>query len=127
MYIRFTILDTDPDSGHASGVLIAASNLRDEGALSPTEHESLKAAIAWFNDHLPVPALLRQPGNRRAISWFKPAAAEAIRRMWQLKSLLDPHGYHVEVLRTALPGMVIYEDEWQVVAQPANGRRFQAT
>lgn len=47
--------------------------------------------------------------------------------MWQLKSLLDPHGYHVEVLRTALPGMVIYEDEWQVVAQPANGQRFQAT
>lgn len=33
MYIRFTTLDTDPDSGRASGVLIAASNLRDDGAL----------------------------------------------------------------------------------------------
>jgi len=127
MYIRFAVLDTDPDSGRAGGVLVAAHNLRDEGALSPIEHEALKTAIAWFNDHLTVPALLQQPGNRRAISWFKPAADEAIRRMWRLKSLLDPHGYHVEVLRTVRPGMVIYEDEWQVVAQPANGQRFQAT
>ncbi|HEY0335358.1 MAG TPA: hypothetical protein VGC74_16920 [Stenotrophomonas sp.] len=127
MYVRFTVLDIDPDSGRASGVLVVASNLRDGGALSPSEQEAMKTAIAWFNDHLSVPALLQQPSNCRAICWFKPAAAEAVRRMWQLKSLLDPHGHHVEVLRTARPGMVIYEDEWQVVAQPAKGQRFQAT
>lgn len=41
-----------------------------------------------------------------------------------LKVILDLHGYHVNVLKTADPGKIIYEDGWQVVAIPAKGQRF---
>ncbi|WP_369915438.1 hypothetical protein AB8810_02220 [Xanthomonas sp. NCPPB 3005] len=124
MFIRFATLATDSDSGRSGGVLVAAHTLRDDGDLSVQEHETLRTALAWFNDHLPVPAALADPEHRRAISWFKPAADEAIRRMWQLKNLLDLHGHHVNVLRTSDPGTVVYQDDWQVIAKPYRGQRF---
>lgn len=124
MFIRFATLATDPDSGSAGGVLVAAHTLRDDGDLSVQEHDELRIALAWFNDHLHVPEVLSNPEHRRAISWFKPAAGEAIRRMWRLKSLLDSHGYHIDVLRTSEPGTVVYQDDWQVIAKPYKGQRF---
>ena len=124
MLIRFTTLAADPDSGHTSGVLVAAHTLRDEGELTAQEHQQLREALSWFNQELFVPKLLEQTEHRRAISWFKPAADEAIRRMWHLKHLLDFHGCHVEVLRTSEPGTVVYEDDWQVIAKPPKGQRF---
>jgi hypothetical protein len=124
MLIRFAILETDPDSGHSSGVLVTAHTLRDEGDLSVTEHEDLRTALLWFNGNLPIPPGLDVTEHRRAISWFKPYAVEAIKRMWHLKSLLDLHGHHVEVLRTVDPGTVLYQDDWQVIAKPHKGQRF---
>lgn len=62
--------------------------------------------------------------HRRAISWFKPTARQAIQKMWEFKVLLEDHGYHVNILETREPGVVIYEDEWQVVAKPAKGASF---
>lgn len=124
MLIRFATLATDTDSGYASGILVTAHTLRDEGDLTPEEHLELRAALAWFNEELFVPGLLERAEHRRAISWFKPAAEEAMRRMWHLKELLDRHGHHVEVLRTSEPGTVVYEDDWQVIAKPRKGQRL---
>lgn len=124
MLIRFATLAADPDSSRSGGVLVAAHTLRDEGNLSANEHHELRAALAWFNEHLAIPTELADREHRRAISWFKPAAAEAIRRMWQLKEFLDVHGHHVDVLRTADPGTVLYQDDWQVIAKPRKGQRF---
>lgn len=124
MLIRFTTLATDSDSGHTGGVLVAAHTLRDEGNLSPEEHLQLRVELAWFNENLHIPGQLEQRDNRRAISWFKPSANEAIQRMWRLKTLLEPHGIHVNVLRTSEPGTIVYEDAWQVIAKPSKGQRF---
>ncbi|NJB79587.1 hypothetical protein GGR65_002637 [Xanthomonas sp. 3376] len=44
--------------------------------------------------------------------------------MWQLKTLLDMHGHHVNVLRTSDPGTVVYQDDWQVIAKPYKGQRL---
>ena len=124
MLIRFSTLAIDPDSGRPGGVLVAAHTLRDEGDLSAQEHEALRSVLAWFNEHLSIPTVLTEPEHRRAISWFKPAALEAIRRMWTLKEFLDAHGHHVNVLRTAEPGTVVYQDDWQVIAKPQKGQHF---
>ena len=104
--------------------MVAAHTLRDEGDISAQEHEALRSALAWFNDHLPIPTVLADGEHRRAISWFKPTAVEAIRRMWTLKEFLDAHGQHVNVLRTTDPGTVLYQDDWQVIAKPQKGQRF---
>jgi hypothetical protein len=124
MLIRFRIQSLDPDSGHAVGVLVAAHTLRDEGDLTVREHEELRLALAWFNENLFIPAILENKEHRRAISWFRPNAQDAIRRMWDLKRILDAHGHHVDVIRCVDPGTIVYEDEHQVIAKPPKGQRF---
>lgn len=124
MLTRFATLAPDADSGHASGALVAAHTLRDEGDNSVEEHAELRRILGWFTEHLPVPKVLVEVEHRRAISWFKPSATQAIRKMWEVKRLLEGHGYHVNVLHTRHPGIVVYEDEWQIVAKPPKGVVF---
>lgn len=123
MFLRFTILATDSDTGKSTGVLVAGHKLRDEGDLSVDEHRELRLCLQWFNDHLTVPSVYDLQ-NKRALAWFKPEAKKPIERMWQLKSILDAHGLHVNVLKTAAPGRIIFEDGWQIVAIPTRGQRF---
>lgn len=99
-------------------MLIAGDELLDERRLEADDHLALNDLLAWFNEHLPVPTILKSEEHRRGLSWFKAAASEHIRRMWELKSVLDRAGVHVEVMRTTDPGVVIYEDDLQVVAKP---------
>ncbi|MFZ2908537.1 MAG: hypothetical protein WA094_01405 [Candidatus Desulfobacillus denitrificans] len=122
--IRFAIAAIDSDSGHRTGILVAAHDLRDEGELSVLEHDVVRLELAWFNINLPIPPELDSEEHRRAISWFKPSANEAIQRMWRLKAILGVHGIDVDVLKTEDPGVIVYEDNFQVIAKPRKGRRF---
>lgn len=124
MLIRFASLSMDRESGNASGMLVVAHQLRDEGDISCDEHEVLRVALLWFTEHLPIPKILRDVEHRRALSWFKPTASDAISQMWNLKQILESHDIHVQVLSTHDPGIVIYEDEFQVIAKPRKGQRF---
>jgi hypothetical protein len=119
MYLRFVITRNDEDSRARQGILVAAHELRDEGDLEPYEHELLRTTLAWFNQHLRIPAVLAEPKSARGLSWFKPEAEAAIQRMWDLVGVLRTHGAVVELLKTDAPGTVIYEDKWQIVAKPA--------
>lgn len=123
MYLRFALKVLENDSGYRRGVLVAAHELRDDGDLTVEEHRELLESLAWFNLHLNHPACLADPENRRAISWFKPEALKPISRMWRLKAILENHGHAVDVLKTDDPGIVLFEDGWQIVAKPRRGTR----
>lgn len=123
MFLRFTLLVEDTDSGRKRGVLIAAHELRDSDKLSADEHGVLQDALRWFNQNLHVPPCLKLPENRRALSWFKSDAKAPLSRMWALVEILKAHGLQVELHKTRTPGRVIYEDGWQVVAKPVRGQR----
>ena len=118
-FLRFVIPRRDGDSHSRLGVLAAAHELRDSGNLESYEHELLCKCLAWFNEHVRIPAVLSEPGNARAISWFKADARTPVRKMWELVALLRSHGLHVELLRTDAPGSIVYEDKWQAVAKPS--------
>lgn len=84
MFIRFTILATDPDTRKEAGVLVAAHLLRDNGDLSVEQHHELRLCLKWFNEHLNIPPTYRDSGNnKRALSWYKPEAKKPIERMWR--------------------------------------------
>jgi hypothetical protein len=123
MYLRFTLKVLEGDSGYRRGVLVAAHELRDHGDLSVDEHRELQESLAWFNLNLNHPACLADPANRRAISWFKPEARKPISRMWALKAILERHGFVIDVHKTDDPGLVIFEDGWQVIAKPPRGEQ----
>ena len=70
-----------------------------------------------------IPKILKKREHRRALSWFKPEASEPIRRMWDLAEILKQHEIEIDVFKTNDPGIIIYEDGWQVVAKPRKGEK----
>jgi len=125
MLIRFVVRKRDRNSQVEQGLIHAAEDLCYQGRLSDEAHVCVQVLMRWFNCNLPVPdrfARSRRPNAcKRAISWFKPTAGESLVRMQALASALHEHGCAVARLTTDRPGYVVYEDDYQVVAEVFRG------
>ena len=124
MFVRFVTASLDSDSGRRQGLFQAIAELRDAGELSVYEQQQLDDIYDWFNDNLKVPYQLsrstRYHAKKVAISWFRDAATAHIARMRQIAGILDAHGIETEMIRTDRPGYVVYEDNFQIAAEPFN-------
>jgi hypothetical protein len=124
MYLRFVVTDVHEDSGAALGLFHAAGYLRKEGKLYPHENELHDAIRLWFNENLEKPTRFtasKPPFYRKknkAISWFKETAHEHLAQMRELVAILQNHGISVQMLKTERVGYIVYEDEFQIVAEP---------
>lgn len=122
-FIRFVVSERDEESGYRQGFIHGTDELERRKVLSPREAEQLTDILKWFKHNLPLPDRFSRTKNayhkkKRALSWFKESAALQLQRARELVALLEEHGIFVEMLRTARPGYVVYEDEFQVVAEP---------
>jgi hypothetical protein len=124
VYIRFVTGHVNSDSVREEGVFHAAYRLRRAAALYDHESASLTEHLDWFKSNLKIPARFtsaKPPYYRkqnRAISWFKETAMEHIARMREIAGLLEGHGISVRMVKTDRPGYVVYEDDYQIVAEP---------
>lgn len=118
--IRFVATVIDHDSGARQGIFQVAYRLRDDWDVPEHHRMELRDLLGWFNDHLPVPELLSEPRHKSALSWFKPESKASITRVWSIVRILQQNGVVINKIRTGNPGLVIYEDEWQIVAKPWN-------
>jgi len=124
MYLRFVVAQLDEDSERALGVFHAVRYLRDEGKLHPFEEEQHDMVRGWFNENLARATRVtaaKTPCYRnrnRALSWFKDTAVEHLDYVRELVAILDNHGVPVRTLKAKRVGYVVYEDEYQVVAEP---------
>jgi hypothetical protein len=124
MYLRFVVADIDENSQRELGAFHAVGNLRDDGKLHPHEEEQHDLIRDWFNDNLKKPMRFtasKPPFKRKkkkAISWFKDTAYEHLARVRSLVAILQDHGISVRMLKTERVGYVVYEDEYQIVAEP---------
>ena len=55
---------------------------------------------------------------RLGICWFKTGATEHISRVYEMVHILERNGTYIQKITTDKPGYVVYEDEWQLVAEP---------
>jgi hypothetical protein len=62
--------------------------------------------------------------QNRAICWFRDSAVKHIVKLRQMVSILENHDVKVEMLITKRPGYVVYEDEFQIVAEPFSESNF---
>jgi hypothetical protein len=124
VFLRFAIDERDSDSGRGLGIFHAAGRLRDEGDLEHWEREILYDTRDWFNDHLEKPTRFtasKPPYYRKqpkAIAWFKDTATDHLERIHQMIAVLERHGVIVRTYRTERVGYVVYEDQFQIVAEP---------
>jgi hypothetical protein len=123
--LRFVLARRDEDSGVESGPFGAAYKLRDSLDVDPGDREALSAHLAWFEENLETPSRFNRTKskgfyrrNTRGIAWFRDTATEHVARMHQITAILERHGHPVTLLSEARVGYVIWEDEFQVIAEP---------
>lgn len=124
MYLRFVVGEIDEDSQRELGVFHAVGYLRDQRKLFQYEKEQHDLIYEWFKKNLEKPTRFttsKAPCYRkknRAISWFKDSAHEHLNRIRSLVAILENHDVAVQMLKTNRVGYVVYEDEYQIVAEP---------
>jgi hypothetical protein len=117
-YIRFVVGREDEDSHVEQGVFHGARLAIDWGQVTGTDADLLCEVRAWFNENLERPTAFGRDTLRLGICWFKADSKEHIAKIWEMVHILERNGIFVKKIRTTKPGYVIYEDEWQLVAEP---------
>jgi hypothetical protein len=120
MFIRFVIHKNDIDSGRRQGLFQALAELEEHGSLNEHDLEHYLEIYDWFRKNLRKPRSFMRSAHAKkvALSWFKDSAVQHINKMHALAQILTAHDVMVHVLRTERPGYVVYEDDFQVAAEP---------
>jgi len=93
------------------------------GILSEHEDHRLNEIFEWFNERLPRPSRFSRTRNAnhkasRCLAWFKDSAIDYIGFAREVVEILRQHEVVVETIFTERPGFIVYEDDFQVVAEP---------
>jgi len=115
-YLRFATTLRCPDTARPLGIFRSAGKLREGKKVEPWADERIQEICEWFNSNLPCPHL---DGDRwRAIFWFRSDRQSMVRILWELAVILEENGVFVEFTAKNNPGMIVYQDEFQVAAIP---------
>jgi hypothetical protein len=124
-YLRFVLLERHPDSGLNEGLFRLGYRLIKDPEFHGSDREMLEEVMSWFNKHLLVPSRFSRSSSKgyyrratRGISWFRDTSGECITRMFTLKRIIENQGHTVTLIREERIGYVVYEDEYQIVAEP---------
>ena len=101
-------------------------DLRDSGEMNVADATQLLAHLDWIQKEIPIPARFARRRNgyhkeAHGVSWVKAEATEFVRHLYAIADILQRYDTSVEVVRTTRPGYVVYEDDWQLVAEPFHG------
>jgi hypothetical protein len=127
VFIRFVARKRMENSRCLTGVFHAAYRACREGLLANDDHAHCRSLLNWFEEYLPFPnrfSRYRRPNSHAdAVCWFKADAKSYVDRAVLLMLLLERHGMSMAMLRTKLPGYIVYEDRFQVAAVPFRDTR----
>ena len=122
MYIRFVVNVLDEDSNARLGIIQVAYDLKRDGHIPKYDEDILSDILNWFEKNLKEPISFRRSrkyhAQNKAISWFKPEATVHISKMHELKQVLERHDITVDIIKTERTGFIVYEDAFQIVAEP---------
>jgi hypothetical protein len=117
-YIRFVVGRKDEDSHVEQGIFQAAGQAIEWKNITGSDADELNELRTWFSENLEKPTSFGRGKLRFGICWFKTDATEHISRIWEMVQILERNGIFIKKIRTDRPGYVIYEDDWQLVAEP---------
>ena len=117
-YIRFVVGRKDEDSQVEQGIFQAAALALEWDHIRGADAEELSELRAWFSSNLEKPTSFGRDRRSLGICWFKVESDGHISRIWDMVRILERNGIYVKKIRTGKPGYVVYEDEWQLVAEP---------
>lgn len=122
LYVRFqgTVRHA---RGHFPGVFVLANELAAQGRLTEEQYRFWRSGNDWYDAHYTNPtsvdpSVYDPAVNPGAVAWFKSSAEWLITRVDGYLELLAAHGVECRRLVSSNPGLVIYEDENQIVVVP---------
>ncbi|WP_410601550.1 hypothetical protein [Amycolatopsis sp. lyj-90] len=119
-YVRFQS-PTRNERGTFTGVFGLVNGLAQAGRLTAEQEAFRRTSNDWYDANFSNPAytdpsVYDAEVNPGAMAWFKATAHVFIERVDGYLSILKRHGIPCEAVWSADPGLVIYEDEHQIVA-----------
>ena len=124
MYIRFVVHSRSKRSGKRKGIFAAMGEFSRLETVGEEDFNKYREIADWFNSNFDMPGKFTRStkphAKPKAISWFKDSAKEYISRARELCELFEKHGIAVEMVKTDRPGYIVYESDYQVVAEPYN-------
>jgi len=123
MYVRFICDYVHRESARRAGIFQAAAWV-EEWRLPTYDDDHLWDLRMWFAENLARPTRFtnsKPPYYRRssrALSWFRDSAKEHIANAREMASILERNGLPIDILMTRKPGYIVYQDEFQVAAEP---------
>ncbi|WP_146103696.1 hypothetical protein [Nonomuraea solani] len=117
LYVRFQVRYYGR-LGVQVGIFAACHHLRRAGRLSPADDNLFTEVDNWFITRLPYPPFYADGNTVRAVPWFKPNATTLIAAVAPLQDLLHRYRVPYDVVRSADPGTIIYEDDFQIGVLP---------
>lgn len=118
-YIRFIVRTDHPSRTRCTGVVASLRILGEEGRLADYQLEYSRELFDRLNEGLPCPPFDERKWSPDCISWFKVTeqAKPWISLFRDIIAILEDADVEVGMLTTQKPGMIVYEDEYQVVAK----------
>jgi hypothetical protein len=113
-------------TGVEVGIFVAVDHLRRADRLTEDEEELYFDVDDWFEVHLANPPFYGDGNTLGAVTWFKRSSTEEMRqRLEPLCRILDKYGVTWVAAESTDPGVIIYEDRFQVGVIPH--QRFEPT
>jgi len=123
MYVRFNAEITTPEGERLFGIFKVSQYLSDAHLITdPDDDDRLWQLFEWFNKYLSLPTKSHRSKNHdqdsKALAWFKDTSTVHISVMHEISDITQRYGGVVDFVTTEKPGYILYEDDYQVFAEP---------
>jgi hypothetical protein len=113
VYLRFVLAKPERSTRRRVGILH-----HDRRYRGTPERDAI---MTWLKVHLPVPPP-EAFSAYRGLCWFKLDARACIEQARDLARFLERRGERIWQIYSRNPGLITYEDDYQIVAVPDSAR-----
>lgn len=126
-YIRFIVRSDHPSRTRCTGVVASLRIAGEEGRLPDYHVDYSNEIFDKLNKDLPCPPFKTSGWSLECVSWFKdtPPAQEWISVFRDIIAILEDSDLIVGTLTTDRPGVIVYEDDFQVVAKSSQYSHYE--
>jgi hypothetical protein len=125
MFLRFIGTSIDERTGQPIGLMSVAYDLLHSAEVNIADESQLLSHLHWIEKEVPIPSRFARRRNAyhketHGISWVRASATELVKHLYAIADIARRNDVPIEVVRSERPGYLVYEDVWQVVAEPFN-------
>jgi hypothetical protein len=117
MYVRFVLGQAFLEGRHRAGILRDSVRCRFWRRRCVARADEILEIFAWLNAHLPLPPVDVFSGGR-GLCWFRSESGTCVERVRTLALLYRTQGARIWEIGNRNPGLITYQDDYQIVALP---------